>query len=137
MPALRLAHLTDLHLDSTSAVALLRQRVELIIQQHKPDAFVITGDVVERVPSDWQRIGPAYQRIWEHVKAEYGVSVFQCPGNHDLYDSGHYDDSLYEQYCGPASAQQNFKGFSIVSLNVLSGLSRAALKQRKNDLHQL
>ncbi len=135
MPALRLAHLTDLHLDSKSAVALLRERIEFIIHQERPDAFVITGDIVERVPSDWHRIGPAYRRMWEYVQSTYGIAVFQCPGNHDIYNGdGTYDVSLYEAYCGPSNAVQTFKGFSIVSLNVLSGLTRAALKQRARDV---
>ena len=131
MPALRLVHMSDLHLDGAAAIALLRQRLQEIINQFKPDAFVVSGDIVKQDPDDWKDIGPAYKRLWEHL----GTPVFHCPGNHDLRRAdGSYDLETYQAYCGPLEYARPLKGFTFVGLNVICDHDAAAKQQRVEDL---
>ena len=131
MPALRLVHITDLHLDGDAAIALLQQRLQDIVNQYKPDAFVVSGDIVKQDPSNWESIGPAYKRMWAYME----TPVFHCPGNHDLArPDGTYDLESYQEYCGPLEYARPLKGFVLVSLNVICNQDEAAKQQRAEDL---
>ncbi|NRA40304.1 MAG: PQQ-binding-like beta-propeller repeat protein, partial [Planctomycetes bacterium] len=130
MPALRLLHITDLHLDGVMAVALLSERLRAVIKKLKPDAVVVSGDVVFDTPADWDVVGHSYRDMWKHLD----IPVFQCPGNHDLKNNDDtYDVTKYEYYNGPSQYMTCFKGFSLLSLNVVSHQSKASVRQSIAD----
>lgn len=132
MSALRIIHITDLHLDDNDAVEILRDMMFRVQEEYCADAVFVTGDVLAHVPETWESLGAAYQNLWKDL----GIPVFQCPGNHDVADVGGYDLTLYEKYCGPANYTTHFKGFCIVGFNVFCGHSKLRIRQRERDLKE-
>lgn len=77
---LRLAHISDLHLNHY----LDPQFYEFCIQEVnslKPDLTVVTGDIISR-----KKFGPNAASILSQIKSVYGV--FALRGNHDFWQDG-------------------------------------------------
>ncbi|NRA40142.1 MAG: PQQ-binding-like beta-propeller repeat protein [Planctomycetes bacterium] len=131
MSALRIIHITDLHLRSNDAVVILRDMMFRMQAKYKADAIFVTGDIVASTAEDWQHIGAAYKQLWQDL----AVPVFQCPGNHDIYSYADGSNNVlpYEEFCGPHNYCTLFKDFCIVGHNSMSGHSQQRQRQWERD----
>lgn len=77
---LRLAHLTDLHLNHYLDPRFYDFCIEEI-NRLKPDLTVVTGDIISR-----KKFGPNAASMLSRIKSVYGVFVLR--GNHDFWQDG-------------------------------------------------
>lgn len=75
---LKIAQISDVHTGSFRSAKMFRDVVQ-IINEHKPDIFVNTGDFVNFNPEELA----LFQDEWKKFKPDIGV--YSCLGNHDHY----------------------------------------------------
>lgn len=75
-----IAHLADIHVGYFSSEKLLR-RVSDVTNSLRPDIVLGTGDLIDHAVAD----APAGAAALNRTSAPYGV--YQCEGNHDLFES--------------------------------------------------
>ncbi len=88
---LTIAQISDTHIGETRAPHAfdnLRKTVDMVNARH-PDAVIITGDIGEKHPQDWDRA----KGILKWLKAP----VYYVPGNHDIHTN---DVEQYRQAFG-------------------------------------
>lgn len=88
MSTVKLAHISNLHCNSSSSWATNFGRVRDCLLKELPNIIVITGDCVNH-PRDrhFQTLSNALQRLCQDVKqkdANHKLFVVSIPGNHDL-----------------------------------------------------
>ncbi|TWR23844.1 metallophosphoesterase [Mucilaginibacter pallidiroseus] len=89
---MRIGQISDIHSGSFHSVHDMQGGVDLLMGQ-KADVIFFTGDLVNGVSSEVNRVIPVFQK----VRAPLGV--YSILGNHDYGDYGHWDS--------PADKQKN------------------------------
>lgn len=103
-----LAHISDLHIGSNYFVPNLLQRTIIEINELKPDAVLITGDLTdEGFPQQYKLL----QTYLEPLKCENRCIV---PGNHDSRNVGYIH---FEEHFGPRHTVLRLPGVTIVGVD--------------------
>jgi Predicted phosphohydrolases len=93
---LRVVQLTDLHRGPTTPLETIRQAVDAAVAE-KPDAFVLTGDLVHNRVTYAEPLAEMLQPL-RRAGARFGV--FACLGNHDYPESADVVASVLEARAG-------------------------------------
>jgi 3',5'-cyclic-AMP phosphodiesterase len=107
---LRIAQLTDMHVQpERGAGEGFRKAIEAA-QTHKPDLLLMTGDLVMDVMgSDLDRADKQLAVFREAVKDSAGVPVRYCIGNHDVWGWNNLDKYSSAPLFGKRWAQEKFE----------------------------
>jgi 3',5'-cyclic AMP phosphodiesterase CpdA len=108
LPTITLAHISDLHAGSPYFVPNLMDRAIVEINELKPDAVLVTGDLTEM----------GYRQ--EYLLAKSYLDRLDCrrrlviPGNHDSRNVGYVH---FEALFGPRSCVWHERGISVVGVD--------------------
>ena len=102
---LRIAHITDLHVQPEKGAALGMQRCLEHAQDHKPDLIVMGGDqVFDSLTVDRVRVAQLWDVYGSVLRANAAVPVVHVLGNHDVFGWGAIGRSPRESGYGKAFA---------------------------------
>ena len=102
---MKLAHISDLHIGKnlkgyslTEDQAYILRQVADLLDQHRPDALLIAGDIYDKsVPS-----GDAFTLLDRFLKElndlPFDMPVFMIAGNHDSPERLHFASSFLERH---------------------------------------
>ena len=96
-PVLRLAHLTDMHVDPTEAATAGFARALRHVQALEPhvDAILNTGDcIMESLSADRSSTQAQWDAFNRVLEAENSLPIYHCIGNHDVWGWGLGDAGL-------------------------------------------
>jgi 3',5'-cyclic AMP phosphodiesterase CpdA len=105
---MKIAHISDIHAADASLLPDLAENVIKKINEIEPEIVVVTGDLtMEGDPSEFEKAKNYIDRIECKVKVV-------IPGNHDARNVG---DLCFEEFFGPRSKVERYKGITIVGLD--------------------
>jgi 3',5'-cyclic AMP phosphodiesterase CpdA len=106
MSKVKIAHLSDLHCDSTEIWEKNILRAINCIAEQKPDLVIVTGDCVHSPEeNNFKTLSASFERLYQKFKDDdHKLHIITIPGNHDYYQHGNkiftskkkYD--LYDKY---------------------------------------
>jgi 3',5'-cyclic AMP phosphodiesterase CpdA len=97
LPALRLAHLSDMHVDPSPAAIAGFARALRHAQALQPpvDAILNTGDcILEGLEADRSFVQAQWEAFRSVLDAELTLPIYHCIGNHDVWGWGSTDPGL-------------------------------------------
>ena len=98
---LRLAHLTDLHVMPELRAGLGLERCLAACQAHGPDLILLGGDtVMDAFDADRARVKAQWDLATRVLRANAGVPVEACLGNHDVWGWGDLARFRHERDAG-------------------------------------
>jgi len=101
-PVLRVAHLTDIHLDEKNQAPekFARQLRHLMALPNRPDFILNGGDTIMDAFAVKDRSrNDAQWKLWSDVfNAECDLEIKHCIGNHDIWGFGPPDDPLHGKH---------------------------------------
>ncbi len=145
--ALRIAHITDVHiLDQLNAATCFTRVVnELNSMKDRPDMIINTGDTVRDENNQTRETVTGYWKVWNKIMAQNRIPVFSALGNHDVWYGP--DAILDEEYKKDKRYGKNWavemlsmpgryysfetKGWQFIALDSINGASGYQLDEEQ------
>jgi hypothetical protein len=119
-------HASDTHVSAQSLPRL--QRLRAIVETHKPDFVIVTGDLVRDALRVSEAEATGYYDLYTSEVSRFPVPVWQIPGNHEVFGIERhlslvspkhplYGKGMYRARLGPDYYSFNYGGIHFVGLD--------------------